>query len=406
MKRNILIWKNKCWESKGSNLGDIAIIEAMIRDIKEKVKDANILIFSDDPAYTSQKYNIEAVKLNLPNIFSVIRRVDLLIIGGGTVFTDNSSISIIPINISLPILAYLYKKPVVFYGCATGEMTKFGEALVKLILKNVNFACVRDEQTKEKLIRLNKRMEGITHVSGDTAFALVSDEFHGIEKENVLIISPRRIFHYSHSILPFYLRKKLRLLPKNYQEKMDDFLQQLADTADYFVTNYKYKIKLLPMYSAIGDADGISNHFKKKYSSRDDLICEEVISRMANKKDADIIYSDNPIDVMSEIAKAKLLIGVPLHSLIFSHIVLTPFVGISYQGKINRFMINSGLEENVISAESIHCDVKAGQIIEKIERVINNYETYLQKMRKTNADYFEKSKLPSQMISDFFERGK
>lgn len=360
----ILLWKNKIWESSGSNLGDLAIITATVDALLREIPEARILMLSDDPAHTASLYDgVVAERFSLASYVRAVRDADLVLLGGGTLFTDATSMAV-PVNVSAAYLARLFRTPVALYGVASGKMRASSRALVRGALKAVVLGCLRDPESVEELRPLAPR--GLTLEStGDVAFSLRAAPVEA--RANRLVIAPRRIFHYSDTLLPFAVRKRLGLLPEGYHEKLDAFKTLLATVADHFVATHGGEVTFLPMYSAIGPAEGTTGYLKKEFSSRDDQVCRDILERMDRKESASIHVSDRPRDVLELIAGSRALVGVPLHSLILSHVAETPFVALAYQGKVTRFMRDAGLERFVIPVDSMDCPLERDTFIGALE---------------------------------------
>jgi polysaccharide pyruvyl transferase WcaK-like protein len=401
----ILLWKNKCWESQGSNLGDLAIISATVSALKRAVPDIQIIMLSDDPEYTSNLYDIKALRINIKNIVKAVKEADLILIGGGTVFTDVSSKTIIFINTSLPYLGRFLGKPIATYGIGTGKMSWLGRLLIKGLSSSFIFCAVRDDESRRDIKKICPGIDKRIWVTEDAAFSLRLPDILPA-RQNRIIIAPRRIFHYKNSLLPFYLRKKLGLLPKKYFYKMEEFKNLLAELADYSVEKYGAKVTFLPMYSAIGSRKGISGYLKRKFSSRDDIICKDIHSRMRFPKQADIFLCDKPMEVIRLLATSRLLIGVPLHSLILAHVSETPFIGLSYQGKVQRFMRRAGMEEYMIDVESIDSNLSKEEFVIKINKALAEEKKLRELFCSNNNEIRESVDKPAFLIKEFFERNK
>jgi len=395
---NVLLWKNKCWESRGSNLGDIGIIYATINCLRAEIPDVSITLLSDNPEYTANLYGVKSVKISFGNIVKAVKDADLILLGGGTVFTDVSSMSIIPINTFVPYLGVLMKKQIVAWGIGSAKKSFVGKMLVRFLLPHFHYISVRDEESKQDLLNIYPPAVAKISVTEDAAFAL---QYEGEKKkENIIAIAPRRIFHYKNTFLPFYLRKKLKLLPKGYEQKMDLFKEILAQLADYVIEKYNAKVVFLPMYSAIGDSGGMSDYVKQKFSSRDDIVCKNIMDKMRNKKSAEMFLSDSPHDLLELLGKSRALVGVPLHSLILAHSVATPFVGLSYQEKISRFMYRSQMESLMIPVESMNSTLNVYEFYEKIDSCIEREEELSLILEHTNSLIKEVVTSPAKKIAN------
>lgn len=403
MAPKVLLWKNKIWESSGSNLGDLAIITATVEALRREIPDVQVVLLSDDPAHTESLYpGVVARRFSLSEYVRTIREVDLVVLGGGTLFSDDSSMAV-PVNTSAAYIARWFGTPVVGYGPATGRLHALSRALTRGAVRRMAFACLRDAESAEELARLAPDARPKLHVTEDVAFSLRPDE--AAERRNIVVIAPRRIFHYGKSILPFAIRKRLGLLPKGYFAKMEEFKSLLAEVADHVVDRYDADVVFLPMYSAIGSAEGTSGYLKTRFSSRDDQVCEDIRGRMRHADRAELLLTDKPREVLSVLASARMLLGVPLHSLILSHVAGTPIVGLSYQGKVERFMRRAGLERFMIHVESIDCPLVRDEFVAKVDACLSEESSIRATLQANNAAMRAAVDTPARMVAELLAEG-
>ena len=379
----ILLWKNKIWEASGSNLGDLAIITATVDALRREIPDAQIVMLTDDPAHTETLYEgVTAERFTLSAYFRAVRDADVVVLDGGTLFADATSMAVL-VNTSAAFLARCFATPVALYGVASGHMRWTSRMLVRATLKRVSLAFLRDSESVEELTPLAPGTLEL-EATGDVAFSLsVPQPFP--EREDRVVVAPRRVFHYSNTFLPFALRRRLGLLPKGYDEKLDRFTSILAELADHLVSAHGCEVVFLPMYSAIGPAAGASGYLKKEFSSRDDKVCREIHEKMARKADARVFISDRPREVLSLIASSRMLVGVPLHSLILAQVAETPMVGLAYQGKVTRFMRDAGLARFTIPVDSMDCALERDDFVSKADACLAEEHALRERLAAENA---------------------
>ncbi len=393
----ILLWKNKIWEASGSNLGDLAIITATVDAIRREIPDAQIVILSDDPAHTESLYeSVTARRFGLRAYVREIRTADLVVLGGGTLFTDATSMAVL-VNTSAAFLARWFRTPVALYGVASGFMRATSRALVRGALKRTTLAFLRDPESVAELAPLAPAGLAL-EATGDVAFSLRAPQ-PAPERVNRVIIAPRRVFHYGNTVLPFALRKRLGLLPAGYGEKLDRFKSLLAEVADHLVEAHGCEVVFLPMYSAIGPAEGTTGYLKKEFSSRDDQVCRDVLERMAHKDSASIFVSDRPREVLALIAGSRMLVGVPLHSLILAHVAETPMVGLAYQGKVTRFMRGAGLERFTIPVDSMDCPLERNQFVTTVDACLAEERAIRERLAQGNAAIRATVDIPAALVA-------
>ena len=91
-----------------------------------------------------------------------------------------------------------------------------------------------------------------------------------------------------------------------------------------------------------------------------------------------IVFIKNSNNILKILNNIDILIGMRLHSLIFSTITHTPMIGIKYHPKVNGYLKYINLEKFSIDPLNIN----PIEIIQKIEDIKsnNNASIYLQKM--------------------------
>ena len=93
----VLFANHAQFEGQYTNLGDWAIFEEMIDRFKSYVDDGEmeVLVPSSDPDYTNTHYPVKAFKrgglAGIVNTFKAIVSSDIVVIGGGEIVQDRSS---------------------------------------------------------------------------------------------------------------------------------------------------------------------------------------------------------------------------------------------------------------------------------------------------------------------------
>ena len=75
------------------NLGDEAILEQLLNDLKRLVPADNIVVLSANPAYTTSLYQVRSInRWQISTLLPVLKQARLFISGGGGLFQDTRSI--------------------------------------------------------------------------------------------------------------------------------------------------------------------------------------------------------------------------------------------------------------------------------------------------------------------------
>jgi len=326
-----------------NNTGDEAILKSMVGAFKEKIPQIKITVLSQSPLQTSQSYQVKAInRLHLIDIMRCLRDTNLFISGGGGLLQDSTGKGwSILYYLGLILAAKTVKVPVMIYAQGIGPVNKqINKKLVKWILNKVDLITVRDKPSKELLENLGVVKPSI-YVNSDPVFLL--------KKKNINNIIDRHPF--IQQLINSDNRPLIGVSVREYKGNGLESKSIFAQAADYLVENYQAKIIFLPFKF---DED--------VYSS------EEILSLMKNKAEVLKIKLE-PEELLSVLSRLSLLVGVRLHSIIFSSIANIPFVAFNYDPKVKYFVEDLGLSELLLE---IGEDISLKNIQEKVEYIREN----------------------------------
>jgi len=361
----LLVWNFSQLEGEKSNTGDKAIFFSMVTDIKKAMPNAEIITISNDPQYTAKQYGVRAAHLwKITQICRALRQANLVILGGGEFIQDKTSIPYLLLNLSLGILAILFKKPIMFYAIGVGdndEISTFGNFLSRFVLNQAKLISVRDEESKKVLESLGVKRP--IYVTADPAFTLTPARkerlneiltLEGVSKDKAFLIgvAPRKAPHGRFNVFPLGIQIRLNLAPYAYYIQNQKLGCTLAKTLDYFIDKLNAKVVFVPMYTGTN------------FSYRDHEFAHEIVNMMRNKNSATIVSGIYPPEELQAVfGEMDMIIGMTLHSLILAVTMNVPIVAISYSSKINRFMRAIGQEDQLIDI----WDVKFEDLLRKFE---------------------------------------
>lgn len=394
-------------EAEKTNLGEKAIFEETIRRFKKLLPDSKIYVPSSNPAYTEKNYPVTAIGIkgvgSFVDIIKAIRACDALIAGGGELIQDKSSLVMIPSNLAGPFIAKLLGKKVIGYGIGVGEkaeITKFGQLLTKLIVNQFDLITVRDHKSKTTLKKLGVTKPKIFE-SADIAITLPKApstqvckalKRAGFGGNNYAVFSMRSVYHRTHHPIPFSYRKRWGLLPKEYLKKIAEFKKKIARAADYLIQKYQVKILFVPAY------------FGEGFSALDDKLCQEIINLMKNKTDnAFLVKEVSPKIVRGIMGGAKLVVGVPLHSLILAGSENAPVICISYASKHRCYMEQIGQKRCVIRAENPDDEFSLKKLTDMIDEVWQSRRAIKKTLKEKNKKLSEKSYDGARIVAQFIK---
>lgn len=283
------------------NVGDDAILLSIIQSLKKWQNDIEITVLSNNPAATEQTYGVKAVnRWKMKEIRQLLKTADGLISGGGSLMQDQTSVKSIPYYAGVIQIAKWLKKPVFVYAQGMGPVNRpLSKFIVRKVFNKVEQITVRDKASQALLTEIGVRTEAT--IVPDPVMGLNGSDFRCDWLEKVAL-APKS-----------YIAVSVRDWPSTvaYKEKIAHSLDELARQGEQIV--------FLPMH---GEHDFVTS--------------QEVAGLMKETS----LTAPAELSIEEKIAvigQSQLLIGMRLHSLIFSAIYATPFIAISYDPKIDAF---------------------------------------------------------------------
>lgn len=318
----------------GLNLGDEAILQSIISELRDSVK-VEITVFSRDPEDTLQRHKVDRAiavrELSLTEIKPELKQLDLFILGGGGILYDAEA----KIYLREVMLAHELGIPVMVYAISAGPLTNRSlQKYVCEVLEQVEVITVREKGVVKILEEVGVQKKII--VTADPALLLEPEEI------------PDDIFLKEHS------NGKRRLVCMSVREPgiaapdINDELYHniLANAADFIVDRYDADVLFIPMERKMLDLQ--HSH--------------AVVSMMLRPQHAWILnrpYTSG--QVLTLMKYFHLAVGMRLHFLIFAALQGIPFVALPYSSKVSGF-----LDDLQITMPPFHL-VNAGRLIAHID---------------------------------------
>ena len=295
----------------GMNLGDEAILQSIIAQLRKDVPQIEITVFSRDAEDTKKRHQVERAipvrKLSRAEIAPEVERLDLLILGGGGILYDADA------RTYLREVALAKEKhvPVVVYAIGAGPLDdSVVQKEVAEALEAVELITVRERSAQQVLEHAGVHREII--VTADPALLIKPEPLpRGLLRREGL--EGRR------HIIGMSVREPGVAAP-GLDEKVYHGL--LANAADFMVDRFDADVVFVPMEPVL---DTQHSH--------------AVIAKMLRAQRATVLKGEyTPGQLLSWIGKFDFSLGMRLHFLIFSAIAGTPFVALPYAGKVSGFL--------------------------------------------------------------------
>lgn len=158
------------------NIGDEAVLSGVCATLKQLGVDAEITALSADPARTIREHpGVNAVKrFGLAGIAAAMRRADLVISGGGSLFQDTTSARSPYYYLTVLRLAQIMRRKTMVYAQGVGPLVRPRiRGGVAKAFNRADAITVRDADSKALLREIGVTRE--VHVSADPSFLVKPD---------------------------------------------------------------------------------------------------------------------------------------------------------------------------------------------------------------------------------------
>ncbi|HPN61851.1 MAG TPA: polysaccharide pyruvyl transferase family protein [Candidatus Fermentibacter daniensis] len=321
-------------ESAGSNIGDLAVFASQVGELRQ---DFDIGVVSSDPGRTASEWGARGFSTRRGRLAAMLRGVlwaDKVVVGGGELVQDSSSLLYSPFNLLPFRLAALFGKPSFAWLIGLGQGSELRPWTRKGISGCLGLArgiSVRDEPSGRLLSDLGFRRDRFL-VAADAAFCLCRNRRPGPVVSDLLGAAPRDVSNRTGSLLPLETRRKLGLARDVRDEGTADGWASLLDS---HLERNGGRVLLLPFHTG-------------SLSNSDDAMCVAVLERMKHGAAASI-FRDTSLDgFLQAIAGCRVMVSTPLHGAILSVVSGALPVAAPYSSKGARFMAEAGLGDLVI----------------------------------------------------------
>ena len=296
----------------GLNLGDEAILQSMLEQIRDELPDAEITVFSRDADDTKRRHKVERAvpvrKLSRAEIVAEVERLDLLLFGGGGILYDADA----RIYLREVQVAKEHGVPVMLFAVGAGPLVEpTVQEAVREALDGVAAITVREKSAQQLLEEAGVR--GKIVVTADPALLLKPEPL------------PRNILR----IEGFEGRKRLIGMsvrePGAAAPDLDPNVYHalLANAADFMVDRFDAEIVFVPMERSVLD----SQH------------SHAVIAKMLRAQRARVLNGEfTSGQLLSLMGHFSFAVGMRLHFLVFAALRSVPFVALPYAGKVTGFL--------------------------------------------------------------------
>jgi polysaccharide pyruvyl transferase CsaB len=351
------------------NIGDDAMLRSIVDNLRHQNPDIKILVLSKRPEETSKNYGISSInRQDILAVYNAMRHSRLFIYGGGNIIQDSTSTRSLMFYLSTAWLAKKLKLKVMFYANGIGPINKpLNFEYSRKILNKADVITVREKLSFDELEKMGINKPKIA-LTADAAFSVHIDGDTQLDN----IFNKERI-----PLDGKYAGFSVRKCPGLEKHQHGKYEQTIAEIADYVYTKYNLKPVFIPM----------------EYNA-DIITIQNILSRM--KTDGFVIAANHSVsEILTIVQRLDIMIAMRLHALIFAAYMNVPFVGISYQPKVQGFLeyVNQPSVGDVkgISFESMRT---------KVDFVLENRQAIKDKLTESVQDLISKSEENSRLAAD------
>ncbi len=350
------------------NSGDDAILHAVCQDIKAQNKNNNITVMSKNPESTMEEYGVNAInRFKLADVIKEIRKADIVVFGGGSLLQNITSNRSLQYYLAIMNMAIFFKKKTILYANGVGPIfTEKMQSATAKVLNKFTKVTVRDPESAKFLYSIGVKADKVT---------LTADPVYNIEfdkKDINKIFERERIDLVGKEFVSVYFRK--------FGED-ENYIKNCAKVFDGVYNEFGYPILFVPM-----------EHENDR----------ELSLKIQKEMNTTSYIFDNRVrvDEMFEIiGHSKVVLGMRLHSLIYSSVQNTPMIAFSYDPKVDSF----GKQLGVSVFE--YNNFKDEEVLIEIKNILENYEKTKSDLSSKYAVIKEKS-LKNRTALDELVRGK
>jgi len=337
------------------NVGDEAELTAILHLLRGD-RDMTITIMSTNPQVTKASH--PAAQVVSRSLFGTAAWRTLmssraLVLGGGGLLQDRSSIYNMPSFVAYILVARLFGKKVMLWGMGAEPLaTGLGRWWARLAIRLSHVVTLRDEASAD-ILRLAHAQEAKLHVTTDPALHLEpasTGELAAFLASNKLVLGREPAvafclrkppddkpgFHLGY-FLSVSLRERLTRSSPKAGGRNAYFTKLMANLADHIAEQHGANIFFVPFWGG-----------------RDDEYAGKIVAQMRHQQQATVVKGVHPPQVLKALlGQMDMVVAMRLHSAIFAAGQGVPPLGIAYASKVRGFMQAIDMEQYSIGLEQI-----------------------------------------------------
>ncbi|MFZ7101398.1 MAG: polysaccharide pyruvyl transferase CsaB [Peptococcaceae bacterium] len=348
-----------------NNAGDEAVLFSIINSLKKIDENIQVTVLSNSPEQTAKMYAVNAVnRWKSGEIYTAVRKSDLLISGGGSLLQDVTSKNGILYYLAVIFIARILRKPVFVYSQGIGPIkTGRNRKLTALLLNRTQGITVRDESSKEDLLSMGVKQN----------ISVSADPVLGIDPHDISLEKGRELLQRASVVI-----NEGKILGVSVRAWNTDpqNIKAIADACDK-LGQKGWQVVFIPM------------HFPEDITAGREV--------MKDMKEKAFLLKENysPLEALSIYKAVDMVLGMRLHSLIMAAVLEKPLTAISYDPKVNNFM------KTIAAGEVLEIDsLESQKILDLVQNTWENRDGFIANIRAKMVELQESAVLPAKMVRE------
>ncbi|MGH2348024.1 MAG: polysaccharide pyruvyl transferase CsaB [bacterium] len=284
------------------NLGDEAILAAMLAALRSRLPQASYTVLSGDPSSTEHQHGVTAVGRSSPALLRALSGADLFISGGGSLIQDATSVRSALYYLGVLRAGRMLARRAMVYAQGIGPIRRpWLRTLVGRVCGGVDLLTVRDEDSRRLLQECGVRRP--VEVVADPVFALAA--------------APAE--------------RAVALLGASKGPRIGVALRPWGDDG--------YVAPLVAGLRVLRDQAGAEVVLLVFHPAKD----EALSARVASDLGARVIAGVTPEEMLAVIGALDLVVGARLHALICAVAAAVAPVGLTYDPKVDALAARIGV---------------------------------------------------------------
>lgn len=284
------------------NVGDEAVLAAMLALLEPRLTDAEFTILSQNPHQTQRLHGVRSVPRIGPKMLEAVAGADLFLSGGGSLIQDATSARSALYYLGVLALATVLSRRTMVFAQGVGPVRRrWIRALACQVLNRVDLLTVRDEDSRQRLQEFGVRQRA----------DLVADPVFALEPA-----SPEQVRAFG---------------DLNDRPRIGLALREWGDN--------RYLSPLIEATTALQKDTGAEVVVLAFHPARDLSICRRAAEAVGGRVVADL----SPREMMAIVGMLDVVVGVRLHALICAVARGVAPVGLSYDPKVDGLFRRIGV---------------------------------------------------------------